>query len=247
MVDQSVVAPPPDKRRNRVIAYVRCSTEEQADSGAGLQAQRTAILAEAQRRGWAEADLTFVEDAGYSGKNLDRPGIVAALDALRHHKADALVVSKLDRLSRSLLDFAGLMDRASREHWALIALDVGVDTTTAHGEMIASVMAVFAAFERRLIGQRTKDALAAKRASGVRLGRQRVIPSDVVARIVAERASGATLRVIVDGLNRDAVPTGRGGRRWYVSTVQAVLAQERAAPALPEGERTGSPPAAAMT
>jgi len=207
----------------KTIAYIRCSTEEQADSRAGLDAQRSAILDEAHRRGWDAADLTFVEDAGFSGKNLDRPGIEAALDALRKHKADTLVVSKLDRLSRSMLDFAGLMDRASREKWALVALDVGVDTTTPQGELMANVMAVFAQFERKLIGQRTKDALAAKKAAGVRLGRPRVIPDEIVARIVAERAAGSTLRAIVDGLNGDAVPTAMGGRRWYVSTVQSVL------------------------
>jgi len=209
----------------RVIAYTRVSTSEQADSGAGLEAQRAAILAEAERRGWQEADLTFVEDAGYSGKDLNRPGIAAALDALRHHRADALVVSKLDRLSRSMLDFAGLMDRASREKWALVALDVGVDTTTPQGEMVAAVMAVFAQFERRLIGERTKAALAVKKAAGVRLGRPRLIPEEIVARIVAERSSGATLRAIADGLNRDSVPTAMRGRQWWVATVQGVLSQ----------------------
>jgi DNA invertase Pin-like site-specific DNA recombinase len=200
-----------------VIGYVRVSTDEQADSRAGLEAQRAAILAEAQRRGWNECDLTFVEDAGYSGKDLHRPGIVAALDALRHHRADALVVSKLDRLSRSMLDFAGLMDRSTREGWALVALDLGVDTTTPQGEMVAAVMAVFAQFERRLIGQRTKEALAVKKAQGVRLGRPRLTPDAVIARIRAERAAGRTLRVIADGLNADGVPTAMGGRRWYVS------------------------------
>jgi DNA invertase Pin-like site-specific DNA recombinase len=210
---------------SRVIAYTRVSTDEQADSRAGLDAQRAAILAEAERRGWQEADLTFVEDAGYSGKDLNRPGIAAALDALRHHRADALVVSKLDRLSRSMLDFAGLMDRASREKWALVALDVGVDTTTPQGEMVAAVMAVFAQFERRLIGERTKAALAVKKAAGVRLGRPRLIPEEIVARIVAERSSGATLRAIADGLNRDGVPTAMRGRQWWVATVQGVLAQ----------------------
>ena len=207
----------------RVIAYTRCSTEEQADSRAGLDAQRAAILAEAQHRGWAECDLTFVEDAGFSGKDLNRPGIKVALDALRDHKADTLVVSKLDRLSRSMLDFAALMDRASREHWALVALDLGVDTTTPQGELMANVMATFAQFERRLIGQRTKDALAVKKAAGVRLGRPPVIGAEVVDRIVSERRSGMTLRAIVAGLNGDAVPTVAGGRCWYVSTVQAVL------------------------
>lgn len=209
---------------SRVIAYTRCSTEEQADSRAGLDAQRASILVEARRRGWAECDMTFIEDAGYSGKDLYRPGISAALDALGRKKADTLVVAKLDRLSRSILDFAALMDQASRERWALVALDLGVDTTTPQGELMANVMATFAQFERRLIGQRTKDALATRRAAGVRLGRPRVTPEDVVHRIVSERQTGATLRTIVDGLNRDAVPTARGGRQWYVSTVQAIAA-----------------------
>jgi DNA invertase Pin-like site-specific DNA recombinase len=223
---------------NRTIAYLRCSTEEQADSRAGLDAQRAAILAEATRRGWDEADLTFIEDAGFSGKNLDRPGIETALDALRHRKADTLVVSKLDRLSRSLVDFAGLMDRASREHWALVALDLGVDSSTPAGEAMAAMLATFAQFERRLIGERTKSALAAKKAAGVRLGRPRLIPEEIVARILAERSSGATLRAIADGLNRDAVPTAMRGRQWWVATVQGVLAQAKstASPATTRGE-----------
>jgi DNA invertase Pin-like site-specific DNA recombinase len=175
---------------SRTIAYLRCSTEEQADSRAGLEAQRAAIIAEAKRRGWDETDLSYVEDAGFSGKDLHRPGIEAALDALRHRKADTLVVSKLDRLSRSLVDFAGLMDRASREHWALIALDLNVDTSTPAGEAMAAMLATFAQFERRLIGERTKAALAVKKAAGVRLGRPRLIPEEIVARIVAERSRG---------------------------------------------------------
>src|SRR5450759_2906425 len=137
----------------KTIAYIRCSTEEQADSRAGLEAQRAAILAEAKRRGWDEADVTFIEDAGFSGKNLDRPRIETALDALRHRKADTLVVSKLDRLSRSLVDFAGLMDRASREHWALIALELNVDTSTpaggSHGCDVGDLRPVRTATHRR--------------------------------------------------------------------------------------------------
>ena len=83
------------------------------------------------------------------------------------------MVAKLDRLSRSLLDFAALMEQARSSGWNLVALDLGVDTSTPAGEMMASVLATFAQFERRLIGQRTKDALAVKRAkassSGVRV------------------------------------------------------------------------------
>ena len=87
-----------------VIGYVRVSTEEQGLSGAGLQAQRAAIIAECERRGWELIEIA--EDVG-SGKNLKRPGIRAALDTLAAGDASALVVAKLDRLSRSMLDFAG--------------------------------------------------------------------------------------------------------------------------------------------
>ena len=190
-----------------MLGYLRVSTAEQTESGAGLEAQRAAILAEAERRGWHVVEV--IEDAGFSGKDLQRPGIIAALDALKRHKADTLVVAKLDRLSRSMLDFAAIMDRATRERWALVALDLGVDSTTPAGEMMANVLATFAQFERRLIAQRTKDALAVKKAQGLRLGADRAIPSEVADRIRASRAEGATLQAIADGLNRDGVPTAR--------------------------------------
>jgi DNA invertase Pin-like site-specific DNA recombinase len=71
--------------------------------------------------------VDWVEDAGWSGKSLRRPGIERALDMLASGQADVLLVSKLDRLTRSLYDLAGLMERARREHWALVALDLAVD------------------------------------------------------------------------------------------------------------------------
>jgi DNA invertase Pin-like site-specific DNA recombinase len=166
-----------------------------------------------------------VEDPGHSAKSLDRPGITRVLEGLGARRADALMVAKLDRLSRSLLDFAGLMERARRERWAIVALDLGVDTSTPSGELMANVLATFAQFERRMIGQRTKDALAQKRAQGVRLGRPATAPLEVVARIVAERAADQTLQAIADGLNFDGVPTVRGGAAWRPSSVRGILAR----------------------
>lgn len=203
-----------------IIVYLRVSTQEQADSGKGLAAQRAAIEAEADRRGWAVVEV--IEDAGASGKDLERPGIKIALEALREGRADALVVSKLDRLSRSLLDFAQLLETARREKWSLLALDA-VDTTSAAGEAQASMIAVFAQLERRMISQRTKEALAINRAQGKHHGARRLVPDEVVQRVVAQRKTGQSLQKIADGLNADAVPTARGGRRWYGSTVAAVL------------------------
>ena len=206
-----------------IIGYMRVSTQEQADSRLGLDAQRTAILAEARRRGWAEAELTFIEDAGYTAKNLKRPGIRAALLALETGQADTLVVAKLDRLTRSMADFTGLLQAAAKHRWALVALDLQVDTTTPNGEAMAYVVAVFANLERRLISERTKAGLAEAARRGVRLGRPRSLPDAVVARIVAERQQGATLQAIADRLTEDGVAGAQGGRRWYPSTVRAVL------------------------
>ena len=81
-------------------------------------------------------------------------------------------------------------------------MDFGVDTSTPAGEAMASVLATFAQFERRLIAQRTKEALAGKKSQRVRIGRPRTLAREVVDRIVAERASGLTLQAIADGLNR---------------------------------------------
>src|SRR3954467_11601838 len=95
------------------LAYLRVSTDEQAHGGAGLEAQRAAILAEAERRGWAE--VRFIEDAGYSGKNTRRAGLRLALEVLQRGEAGGLVVAKMDRLSRSLLDFTTIMATAQKE------------------------------------------------------------------------------------------------------------------------------------
>lgn len=142
---------------------------------------------------------------------------------MRTHSRCPLSLAKLDRLSRSLLDFAGLMECSRSEGWSLVALDLGVDTSTPAGEMMASVMASFAQYERRLIGQRTKEALAVLKARGVRLGRPVGLPDGLRQRISIERTGGKTLSAIAEDLNSARVPTSQGGAKWYPSTVAAVL------------------------
>jgi DNA invertase Pin-like site-specific DNA recombinase len=134
----------------------------------------------------------------------------------------------MDRLSRSLLDFTLMMGEAQREGWALIAPNCPVDPSTPTGEAMASIMATFAQLERRLIGQRTREALAAKRAQGVRLGRPASVSLGVVRSIAAERDAGASLRAIAERLSAEGVATAHGGRRWYASTVRAVLESQAA-------------------
>ncbi len=206
----------------RALGYVRVSTDEQAASGAGLAAQRKAIRAEADRRGWELLEIVG-EDSGASSATLERAGLQNAMASLDAREADVLVVAKLDRLSRSVAQGALVMERAKRKGWSLVALDFGLDTTTPAGEMVANVILSTAQYERRLIGQRTREALAEKRAQGVRLGRPRQVADALVDRIAGLRAEGASLRNIADRLNDEAVPTGHGGAAWHASTVKSLL------------------------
>jgi DNA invertase Pin-like site-specific DNA recombinase len=203
-----------------VIGYVRVSTQEQGEEGAGLEAQRKAIRAECDRRGW---QLLRVEEDVVSGRTLKRPGLQRALVDCRSGVSSGIIVAKLDRLSRSLIDFAGVLDDARKRGYNVVTLDLGVDLSTPAGEMLANVMATFAQYERRLIGQRTKEALAVKRAEGVRIGRPAMVPAKVVRRIKRSRARGDSFRKIADRLNAAGVQTGHGGANWHPSTVRAVL------------------------
>jgi resolvase-like protein/recombinase len=112
---------------------------------------------------------------------------------------------------------------AQKQNWAFVALDCAVDTSTPAGEAMAHVLATFGQFERRLIGQRTKEALVAKKAAGIRLGRPPTIPQSVVRRIQRLRSRGMSLRAIAEELNETRVATAQGGKQWYAATVRHVL------------------------
>jgi len=202
----------------RAIGYVRVSTGQQADSGAGLDAQRIAVVAEAERRGWT---LEIVTDAGLSGATMARPALADALARLDRGEADVLLASKIDRVSRSVADFAALLERARRNGWRLVVLDVATEGPA--GEFAAHVVSAAAQYERSLASQRTREGLAARRAAGVRLGRPSVLPREVLARIIAERSGGASFRAIASGLTTDGIPTARGGTTWHPSAVRAAL------------------------
>lgn len=209
-----------------VIGYVRVSTAEQADSGLGLSAQRAAIETECARRGWGLAEV--YEDAGTSAKSLSgRPALAAALGSLAEGQASTLVVSKLDRLARSVADFAGLVRRAESEGWALVVVDLAVDMSTPTGGLLANVTASVAEWERRIIAQRTKDALAIRKAEGVKLGRPRLLDAAVAERIRSERADGGTLQAIADRLNAEGITTPTG-KVWSPALVRKVALQNAA-------------------
>ena len=156
-------------------------------------------------------------------------GTGGAFELLRAGQAEALVVSKLDRLSRSLADFARLLELASKQGWGVVAIDLGIDTTTPTGELVASIMASVSQWERRVIGMRTREGLAEARKAGKQIGSPVLLPIEVQDRIVAERAAGRTLAAIAQGLNDDLVPLPGNGRVWLPGSVAAVLRRTQAA------------------
>jgi DNA invertase Pin-like site-specific DNA recombinase len=201
-----------------MFAYCRVSTEEQAERRNGLEAQRAAIDTEAERRGW---DVEHFADEGASGKYINEK-LREVLQLLASGQGDGLVVSKMDRLARSIINAADIMERANRQGWSLVVLDLGVDLTTASGRLIAQVMSSFAEYERAQIGERTKAALAAKRRRGERLGRPRVAQPGVVRRIVFDRNAGQTYERIARALAAEGILSPLGKATWQASTVRRI-------------------------
>lgn len=211
---------PVQRTRKVALCYIRVSTREQVSVGASLDAQRAILTAEAARRGW---ECRVVSDEGLSGKSLNRPALQEALELLDSGQADYLLALRIDRLSRSVADFAGLLDRAAKRGWGLVMMQPDLDTTSASGKFLAHVLASASEYERRLISDRTREGMAQRRAEGVRMGRPKDMDPDVVARIKREHAAGKSLVAIADGLSAEGIATARGGRRWYPSTIRAVV------------------------
>jgi len=203
------------------IGYVRVSTDQQGESGAGLDAQRAKIHEEVERRGWSF--LTMYVDVASGKSTKGRPDLEVALDILASGEADVLVVAKLDRLSRSMLDFAGIIAKSRAQDWSLVAIDLGVDTTTTNGKLIAHIVMALAEWERELIGDRTRDALKAVRARGTRLGRPPTVSSETTGMILALRGTGKGFGAIARTLNEQSIPTGQGGAKWHASTVRGIV------------------------
>jgi DNA invertase Pin-like site-specific DNA recombinase len=210
----------------RALCYVRVSTDEQAKSGLSLDAQRATLLAEVERRGWQVADVLVDEVTAKRGSR--RPAFEQARELLAAGEADVLISTRLDRLSRSVVDFADLMASAQDERWQVVALDLGLDTSTTTGRMVAHILAAVAEAEREVIGQRTSAALIAKRQRGEHVGRRSQLPPLVVEQILEMRSDGYTLQHIAEALNRQGVPTGQGGAQWRHSSVRKVLLSQAA-------------------
>ncbi|BBX27948.1 recombinase family protein [Mycolicibacterium alvei] len=208
-----------------MFGYARVSTEEQAEKRNGLEAQRTTIDAEAERRGWTVEHHT---DAAVTGKMIG-PQLREVLELLASGQGDGLVVAKLDRLSRSIVNAANIIEAATTQGWSLVVLDLGVDLTTAAGRMVAMNLVNFAQYERELISERTRAGLAAKRARGERLGRPRLAKPGVVRRIVLDRDAGLSFTKIASALEAEGILSPAGRPNWQASTVRRIYASATAA------------------
>lgn len=210
----------------RVIGYCRVSTEEQGDSRAGLEAQEETIRAEVAHRGWTLIEVRTDVASGKSLRKRDELG--RTLRDLAAGHADVLVVAKLDRLSRSVMDFASIMETAKGEGWSVVVLDMDVDMTTSMGELVANIMISLAQWERRVIGERTRAALAVIKARGTPLGRKPNVAPETLRLVRVLRDAGKSWQGIADALTREGVPTAQGGQ-WHAATVRKIHNDERAA------------------
>jgi site-specific DNA recombinase len=230
----------------RVLGYIRVSTDEQASDGVSLGAQEAKIRTYC---GLYDLDLVdLVADPGVSAKTLDRPGLARALARLDRGEAEGIVVAKLDRLSRSVGDWDHLIARyfGERAGRKLFSVADAIDTRTAAGRLVLNVLMSVAQWERETNAERTRDALAHKRARGERTGSvpygadldsrgptnargrpTRLVPNlqeqAIIARIRVLRAEGLSPRKIAARLNDAGVPTKEGKGPWIHTAVVKIL------------------------
>ena len=220
----------------RTIAYLRVSTERQADTGVSLAAQQEKARAYASLY---DLDLTeMIIDAGESAKTLDRPGLQRALSMLKTGQADALLVVKLDRLTRSVVDLGKLIESYfAPGKAALMSVSEQIDTRSAAGRLVLNILASVSQWERETIGERTSVAMKHKQAKGEYIGGNTPYGFDLVdgelVRNEAEQsvigqarqlhAAGLSLRKIAAELDRQGIKT-RSGSIFAAPQIQRMVA-----------------------
>src|SRR5579864_3175867 len=219
------------------VGYVRVSTDRQAEQGSSLEAQAEKIRAMALVQGVELADI--IVESGESAKSLNGPGMAQLLELVDAGKVKAVIVAKLDRLTRSVKDLCELLERFERKGVALVSVAESLDTGSAAGRLVLNIMAAVSQWEREAIGERTRDALRHKSANGERVGnlrfgyrlcadRRHVEPDPGEQAVLTEiqnlRQSGQTLRGIAAALNHRALRTRRGSA-WRLEHVARILRQ----------------------
>lgn len=207
------------------LLYARVSTQMQVSDGMSLDIQERSLNHAAEFAGYTKTKL--VREEGRSGKNISgRPALTAALKRLDAGDAQALFVTRIDRLARSTTDFLDIVDRANKNGWRLVMLDLNLDTSTYQGRFVVTIMSALAEMERNIIAARQKDVHEDRRKRGivwgVDMGPMNKTPEDVRERVKRERVAGISYNKIAEGLNRDGI-TGQNGGKWYPTTVKNLL------------------------
>ena len=221
----------------QAIGYIRVSTERQADQGVSLDAQMAKVKAMATVQGLDLLDV--IVDGGESAKSLRRPGIQKILAMIDKGEVKAIIVAKLDRLTRSVKDLCGLLELFEKKGVSLISVAESLDTATAAGRLVITIMGAVSQWEREAIGERTRDALRHKRAQGHRAGNipygyqlgadgRTLAPESAEQRAIGAahhlRRDGLPLRSIATRLNDAGLRTRRGGP-WRLESVVRILRQ----------------------
>jgi site-specific DNA recombinase len=224
------------------VGYVRVSTQEQAERGFSLAAQRERLesYAVATERG---PIAQFIEDDGFSGGSLSRPGIQRLLSMVRSGGVGCVMVAKLDRLSRSLRDVLDLLDLCDGTETALLSASEALDTSSAVGKMVIHLLASFGEFERGRIAERTSDVLAFKRRTRRVYGptpygysREGVVlipdarQQQAIRLMAVLDEKGASLRQIAAELTCAGYPPPKG-KAWHAQSVRRVLLSKMTAEA----------------
>jgi DNA invertase Pin-like site-specific DNA recombinase len=210
-------------RGEAVIGYVTLSPDAAPSEADGPV---HAIEAACERSEWELLEVVTDRENGVS--SLERPGLARALEQIADGQARGLVVSDLRRLSRSIVDLGALVEWFTDAQAALVALDLGIDTSTPSGHELAATLVKLSGWERERIARRTRSGLTAVKTAGKTTGRPAVADRPaLLERINAMRAANMTLQAIADQLNAEGVPTLRGGAMWRPSSVQAALGYKR--------------------
>lgn len=207
------------------LLYARVSTLMQVTDGMSLDVQERSLKQAAEFAGFTRVEL--VREEGRSGKSISgRPALTAALKRLDAGDAQAMVVTRIDRLARSTTDFLEIVDRANKNGWRLVMLDLNLDTSTYQGRFVVTIMSALAEMERNIIAARQKDVHEDRRRRGivwgVDMGPMNKTPEEVRTRVIQERGLGVSYGKIAEGLNRDGIK-GQNGGKWYPTTVKNLL------------------------
>jgi DNA invertase Pin-like site-specific DNA recombinase len=197
----------------------------QVNDGMSLDVQERSLKQAAEFAGFTRFEL--VREEGRSGKSISgRPALMGALKRLETGDAQALFVTRIDRLARSTTDFLDIVDRANKNGWRLVLLDLNLDTSTYQGRFVVTIMSALAEMERNIIAARQRDIHDDRRKRGVvwgvDMGPKNKTPEEIRERVKRERALGFSYNKIAEGLNHDEIK-GQNGGKWYPTTVKNLL------------------------